>query len=387
MDVREQRRLRVGVVGCGLIAQSMHLPLLRELPDRFEVVALCDLSPAALDFCGERWFPQARRFEHWEDALEEPLDAVLVLTSGSHAPVAIAAAQAGMHVFVEKPVALSVEEGLAMCDAADAASVCLMAGYMKRFDPAYEELQRRAAALENLRLVRVTTLEAPLEPYVAHDPMGRGGDVPDEALASVLEPDRARVAEAIGPDAAADPVLGRAYRFVLLDCLVHEFNALRGVLGEPSELRYAAVAGEATEVTTVLRFGEVECIQLWAELDGLVRYEQELAFYADGERLSLSFPSPFLRNMPARLVAEGGAPGGISTWRSEHTVSYEEAFQRELVEFHEAGTTGREPRTPARDGVRDVALCEAWVRCVHEGGPIPTPTAVDAVAAAEGDAA
>jgi predicted dehydrogenase len=385
--VREQRRLKVGVVGCGLIAQTMHLPLLRELPDRFEVVALCDISPGALDFCGERWFPQARRFERWDDALTEPLDAVLVLTPGSHAPVAIAAARAGIHVFVEKPVALSVEEGLAMCDAADAGGVCLMAGYMKRFDPAYEDLQRRAAALEGLRLVRVTTLEAPLEPYVAHYPMGRTGEVAADVLASAIEADRARVAEAIGSDAAADPVLYRAYRYVLLDCLVHEFNALRGVLGEPSELSYAAVAGEATGVTTVLRFGEVECLQAWAELDGLVRYEQELALYADGERLSLNFPSPFLRNMPARLVVEGGAPGDISTWHAEHTVSYEEAFQRELVELHEAITTGREPRTPARDGVRDLALCAAWVRCAREGGPIPSPTELDAVGATEGDAA
>ena len=41
------RRLRTGVLGCGLIAQVMHLPYLRELAERFEVTALCDLSPNA----------------------------------------------------------------------------------------------------------------------------------------------------------------------------------------------------------------------------------------------------------------------------------------------------------------------------------------------------
>jgi predicted dehydrogenase len=378
--VHDAPRLRVGVIGCGLIAQSKHLPLLRELPERFDVEVLCDISPGALEFCGERWFPGARRVERWEDALGAPLDAVFVLTPGSHSPVAMAAAEAGLHVFVEKPVALSSAEGAAMCDAADAAGVCLMAGYMKRYDPAYEELQRRAAALDALRLVRVTTLEAPLEPYVAHYPMHRPRDVDPGLLAALTEDDDRRVVEAIGPEAAADPILHRAYRYVLLDCLVHEFNALRGVLGEPSEVSYAAASGEATGITTVLRFGAAECVQAWSELDALVRYGQELAFYSDAERLALSFPSPFLRNIPAQLVTEGGAPGEISTWRAEHTVSYEDAFQRELVEFHEAATAGREPRTPARDGVRDVALSEAWVRCAREGRPVANPTAVGAPA-------
>ncbi len=382
--MRAERRLSVGVVGCGLIAQAMHLPLLREVPDRFEVAALCDISPGALDFCGERWFPAARRFRRWEDLIAEPLDAVLVLTPGSHAPVATAAAEAGMHVLVEKPVALSVDEGRAMCDAADSAGVCLMAGYMKRFDPAFEELQRRVAALDRLRLVRVTTLEAPMEPYLAHQPMHRPRDVDAEELADLDASDRARVAAAIGADAAADPTLHRAYRLVLLDCLVHEFNTLRGVLGDPSELSHASATSGAATVTTVLRFGEVECVQAWAELDELVRYEQELAFYADGERVILSFPSPFLRNMPARIVVEGGAAGDISSWRSEHTLGYAEAFERELEEFHEAVTSEREPRTPARDGLRDLALCEAWVRCAVEGQPVPAPTAVEPVAASDG---
>src|ERR687888_379675 len=102
-------RLRVGVIGCGLVAQVMHLPHLRELDDRFEVAAVCDLSPAALDFAGAM-FPSARRHRAWEELLGD-VDAVLVLTAGSHAPVAVAAAEAGAHVFVEKPMCFSVEEG------------------------------------------------------------------------------------------------------------------------------------------------------------------------------------------------------------------------------------------------------------------------------------
>ncbi len=98
-------KTRIGVVGCGLIAQVMHLPYLAELTDRFEIAALCDLSSQVVSGCGAR-YGVARTFTRWEEMLDEPLDAVLVATSGDHAPIAIAAAEAGRHVFVEKPMAL-----------------------------------------------------------------------------------------------------------------------------------------------------------------------------------------------------------------------------------------------------------------------------------------
>ena len=92
------------MVGCGLVAQVMHLPHLREMPDRFTVAAVCDIAPGALAHAGSM-FPDARRHDRWTDVIDDDLDAVLVLTPGSHAPVAIAAAEAGLHVFAENPAA------------------------------------------------------------------------------------------------------------------------------------------------------------------------------------------------------------------------------------------------------------------------------------------
>jgi len=57
---------------------------------------------------------------------DDEIDTVFILTSGSHAPIAIAAAKAGKHVLVEKPMCFSVAEGLEMKSAADAAGVTLM---------------------------------------------------------------------------------------------------------------------------------------------------------------------------------------------------------------------------------------------------------------------
>src|SRR5262245_36901911 len=110
-------RARVGVIGCGLIAQIMHLHYLRELADRFEIAAVCDISEELARACAND-YGVAKIYTRWQDLIASPLDAVLILTSGSHAPIAIAAAEAGKHMLIEKPMCFSVTEGREMVAAA-----------------------------------------------------------------------------------------------------------------------------------------------------------------------------------------------------------------------------------------------------------------------------
>jgi predicted dehydrogenase len=361
-------RVRIGVVGCGLIAQVMHLHYLNELSDRFELAAVCDISPGLAAACAER-FGAARAYVEPEALLGDDLDALMILTSGDHAPIALAAAQAGLHVFVEKPMALSSHAADEVVRAAARADVCLMVGMMKRYDPAYERLRTLLADVGDLRLARVTTLESPLQPYTAHYPMLSAGR-PDPAVLEAL-----RLAE----DGAIDLALGDAdeatrwcYRWILLDNLVHELNVLRGLLGEPTEIRFADLSPRCASVN--LKFGEVDCHLSWVDLPGIARYKQEFAFYAPDHRLTLELPSPFLRSMPSKLVVEGGRPGTADSWAREEIVSFEEAFKRELVEFAQCIATGREPRSPGTDGLADLRLCEAIARA-HQAGRGESPIA------------
>jgi predicted dehydrogenase len=167
---------------------------------------------------------------------------------------------------------------------------------------------------------------------------------------------------------------------VLLDCMIHELNGVRGLLGEPTELRFARVRPGADGVAADLSFGGTDCTFLWADLPGIARYEQDWAFLAPGARATLRFPSPFLRSEPTQLVLEGGEPGTASSWRTVRTVSYEEAFKLELLELHAAVTEGRPPRTDGEDGLRDVLLCQAIARAHAHGRAIAGPTAEAAVA-------
>src|ERR671924_1937734 len=104
-------RLRVGVAGCGAVAQIMHLPHLREMDDLFELVALADVSPEVLELVGEHYRVEPRqRHRSLSELLAAPIDAVLILTPGSHGRACVEAASAGKHVFVEKPLAFTVRE-------------------------------------------------------------------------------------------------------------------------------------------------------------------------------------------------------------------------------------------------------------------------------------
>jgi predicted dehydrogenase len=363
-------RRRVGVIGCGLIAQVMHLPYLDELSDRFEIAALCDVSDEVVKACARR-YDVARTFTRFEDLLEEPLDAVMVLIPGDHAPIAIAAAERGIHVFVEKPMAISSARCTEMIRAAEAAGTCLMVGTMKRYDPAYERFVELVPEVDDPRLIRVETLESPLEPYVAHYPLVRPTRPAAPGLTERWQAEE-RPHLDLALDSEPDETNRFVYRNILLDNLVHEFNMLRGAFGEPTAVRYASL--DPKSVALHLRFGELDCHLSWVDLPGIARYKQEVALYGPNQRLVLTLPSPFLRSAPTRLSAEAGERGGPRAWNRDELVSYEEAFKLELEEFHDAIVTGRAPRTPGEDGLRDLLLCEAVARAHRTGAPVRNPT-------------
>ncbi|HET7137170.1 MAG TPA: Gfo/Idh/MocA family oxidoreductase [Gaiellaceae bacterium] len=366
------RRLRVGVLGCGVIAQVMHLPHLRQMNDRFEIVALCDLSEELVRRLGEA-YEVPRVHTHPDDMFAEPLDALLVLSSGSHAPVACAAAEAGIGVFVEKPMCVTPREGEEMIAAAERAGVTLMVGYHKRYDPAYERALAELQGLGEPLLARTATFESPQDPYLAHHHVLPATDVDPAVLAELRADDDKLVAEALP---SADEAIRRFYRTALIDSMIHDVNLLAGLCGRPS-VKHAAIRADGLGVVGV--FGlptDADAVSTWTATADLVRYEQHFEVITASSRLALRFPSPFLRNAPTGLVLQAG--DGTVSWEQTFTVSYDEAFRRELEEFHSCVVTGEPPRTNAREGLEDIRLLkelaeraasEPTVGALAAGGP------------------
>ena len=140
------KTIRIGIIGCGGIANSKHMPSLKKVADS-EMVAFCDIIPeraekAARDFGteGAKWYTDYR-----ELLKDETIDVVHVCTPNrSHSDITVAALEAGKHVMCEKPMAINSAEAKKMLDAAERTGKKLSIGYQSRFRPDSEYLKAEA---------------------------------------------------------------------------------------------------------------------------------------------------------------------------------------------------------------------------------------------------
>ncbi len=131
--------LAIGVIGCGQIAQAVHLPILARLPGVC-VTALADVDATRLSQAGAR-VPRASRFSDYARLLATAeVEAVVVCAPPAlHAEVAIAALQAGKHVYLEKPLATTLEDGERVCEAWRHSGRVGMMGFNYRFNRLYRQ--------------------------------------------------------------------------------------------------------------------------------------------------------------------------------------------------------------------------------------------------------
>jgi len=135
---------RVGIIGCGGIANGKHMPALKKLPN-VQMVAFCDIIPErAQKACEAYGAPGAKVYDNHKALVAAGgLDAVHVCTPNkSHAPISIACLEGGMHVMCEKPMAKTTAEAQAMVDAARRSGKKLSIGYQNRFRPDSQYLKK-----------------------------------------------------------------------------------------------------------------------------------------------------------------------------------------------------------------------------------------------------
>ena len=132
------KKIRAGVIGCGKIAERLHVPDYAVCPYA-EIAALCDVLPAKAKALAGKWAPHAAIYTDYRKMLKEAqLDCVTVaLPNYLHAPVTIAALKSGCHVLVEKPMATSADESRRMVETAKREKRLLMVNQSQRRFPAH----------------------------------------------------------------------------------------------------------------------------------------------------------------------------------------------------------------------------------------------------------
>jgi hypothetical protein len=349
--------VRVGVVGGGLIAQAMHLPNLHQLDERFALAALAEPSQAVRERLAARYGIPAAYRDHRELLEREGLDAVVVCSpNATHARVVLDALDAGLHVFVEKPLCITIADADAIVDARNKTGKVVQVGYMKRFDPAVERLYADLPAdAGGLRYVRVVVNDPEFVPYFGPEDILRG-EVPAEVVEETRRLEREQLEEAVG---RADRDAVTAFSDGYLGSLVHDVNLVQGALERMGMVTPAPVAdaawwagGRSLTASVQLPQG-VRWDSAWIQLMDQRDYRESVAlFFADSIR-TLEFPSPWLRQSPTRYERSGGNGAARVATSFE---SAEEAFVRELVHFHDCVTSGLPCRTPPEQARVDIAL-------------------------------
>ena len=344
-------RITIGVVGCGLIAQMMHLPHLSELADVYEVVSLCDVSPQTLKYVTGR-YGVSRCHTDYRDLLKDDVDAVAVLSADSHGQVVIDALRAGKHVLTEKPLCYTLREADEVLAAHEQAGTTCMVAYMKRYDPAFRYAAPLMRDLPRLQAVQITVLHPSEANQAGHHDLRRFADVPAETGTRLRADQDRLIQEVIGP---FTPLERRVFAGNLLSTLVHDINLLRSLSGDPEEVLFTDVWAGGDSLTTCLRYASglrvtIGLHYLW----DLAHYEETVMYLGRSDRVRLVFPSPFFRNMPTEVVVEGMEDG--RPFEKRVTASMKEAFKEELIHFADCVTTGRPPETTPAEARGDVAL-------------------------------
>ncbi|WP_057645423.1 Gfo/Idh/MocA family protein [Yersinia frederiksenii] len=149
IDKDDMKKLRVGIVGLGGIAQKAYLPILTQASDWQLVGAFSPNQIKAQPVCDSyrmRYFSRL-------DSLAEQCDAIFVHSStASHFQVVSELLQAGIHVYVDKPLAETLAQSEQLIALAAKQRLALMVGFNRRFAPVYQQLKQQLASPVSLRM-------------------------------------------------------------------------------------------------------------------------------------------------------------------------------------------------------------------------------------------
>jgi predicted dehydrogenase len=356
--------LRVGVVGLGRITQLMHLPHLREMPDLFLIAGVCDVSPTlARQMAGRFGVPLAT--SDYRELLAAGLDALLVAVPIPPEEIVMDALAAGVHVFVEKPMAWTPAQARRLLAAAEAAERVLMVGYMKRHDPAYQLAKRLVREMGPVRGGCARCVLGPNDLYLRDLLRVVAPDDADPKAARAGQRLAAqRLQEAIGD---VPHELHVAYRGLLF-LASHDLALLSGLLGPAREVSSASTWHGGRWLAATLRY-EGASVSYTMGSVGFRHFEELVDLYGDQRAVSLSFPTPFLKHAPTLVMHR--LAGDDRTIEEHSIASYEEAFVRELEHFHDCVTTGSVPDPAAGEAADHAELMVAIVRAAATGRPQP----------------
>jgi predicted dehydrogenase len=350
-----------------MMAQRVHLPNFADIPN-CQLVALAE-ARRSLGEKVQRRYDIPRLYSDHRGLIEDPeIDAIAVSAPFAiQAEVARECLAAGKHVFMEKPMALSVAQAERIIAAGRASGARLMVGYMKRYDPGNELAHATIAAWRS---------SGELGAIVYARAHGFGGDwtagidyPPFETTAEA--PPVAPTAEYLPEWLPAEHARGYVN---YLQQYTHNVNLLRFLLDAGDQVRVKFADLDDTGYAGTVVF-DVAGTRATLETGSLryYRWDEHTQVYFERGWVHTWAPPLLLRNAVAEVEIyrsdENGAPNALGTQGVQHTATraipeprYGWAYKREAVHFVECLRSGVPFGSTAEDTLTDVRLFEEIYR-------------------------
>lgn len=355
------KRIKIGVAGCGSISQIMHLPHLFEMRDEFELVALCDASPATLAAMASRYGVR-QTFTEYDEFLKADFKAVIIAVGVAlHSEMVLKAAAAGKDVLVEKDMCLGMAEADAMVAARDRHGVIIMSGHDRRYDPGLILGATQTKSMGPVKMVRQHWHGG--GNFTRHLPIERFKDVPADKIAYGQARRKQLDLEALGPQTTPTEISALG---TLTGVGTHHMAELQATFGIPEEIVSAEFPpGWGWWMVNMRLKGGIPCSWTGVHTPNVGEFHESLTAYGDDAIVSIQFPAPYLRHVPTLVTVTRG-----DCDVTEHRPSYDEAFKEELKHFHHCIITREKPLTDVETGRENLRVMHAVVRCLREKRPV-----------------
>ena len=348
-------------VGCGFMAQGVHIPNFADTPG-VDLVALAEMRPQLGAKVQRRWGFRKLCRSHRELAEDPEVEAVGVSAGfGEQPAIARDLLRAGKHVFMEKPMALSVAEAEEMLDAARASGARLMVAYMKRYDAGNETAKRvidRFRADEAMgRLLFARN----------HGFCGRDWAAGFDGRIETTDEPRPAQPPFRCPDWLPEE-MHRPYVWYLQQ-YAHNVNLLRWFLEVGDKVEVTAAELDQDGYTGVVVF-EMNGVRAVLESGNTSHHgwdENTQVYFADGW-VKVTSPALLLKNVPASVeVYRAGNVQEVSQPLPDPPYTW--SYRREAQHFVECLRTGQPFRSSGEDTLTDVRVFEEVYR-VWLGGEL-----------------
>jgi predicted dehydrogenase len=282
----------------------------------------------------------------------------------------MAALEKGKDILVEKPLAWNLREAEEIAERVHQSDRIVQLGYHKLYDPAFSVAKNHVREIRDLGYVRIAVLHPAAIYYPAHLRIRRGrGSVQEgfkdpgsweeqlEALRNSLTAGELAplVDEALGAR-KLDRQLRQFFGTLNLS-LIHNIYMMFGFLGEPARIRKVELWRETMSIQVLVEYSpELCCCLEWHHLPYLNAYREEYSFYGNRKRVSLQFPAPYYLHSPSPVYVEGCE--GELTWEKRIVVSHDEAYRRELRDFHERVLDRRQPLANVDEARRHIRFIQ-----------------------------